>query len=243
MNHDSPRQRHLSPDEAPPPLGAHDIHCWVFSLETDAGADLLDPSERERAARFRFDRDRRRFVAGHDKIRRILGQYQGSPADALVFITGDHGRPALKDERVNFNYSRSEQWGLLAVSKAEFLGADIEAVRMRDDLPDVARVQFSAAERTALDALSGAAWTAAFFNCWTRKEAVVKAMGVGLGASLSSFDVSLRPGDRPEILRAVGESAVARDWALRAFSPLDGYQAAVATDIAAPNLHVLRENP
>lgn len=243
MNHDGRREHHLGPGDAPPPFGARDIHCWLFALETAAGEDLLDASERGRAARFRFDRDRRRFIAGHDKTRRILGKYLDTPPQDLEFVAGDHGRPALKGGAVNFNYSRSEQWGLLAVSQASILGADIEAVRMRDDLPDVARAHFSAAEQSALGAFSGAAWTDAFFNCWTRKEAIVKAMGLGLAASLSSFDVSVGPGERPEIERAVGESAVARKWALCAFNPLDGYQAAIATNIAAPNLHVMREIP
>ncbi len=227
---------------APRDLPSNDIHCWLISLETDAGDGLLDASERDRASRFRFDRDRRRFVAGHDAIRRVLARYHDAAPQDLEFVIEEGGRPSLNGG-VNYNYSRSEEWGLLAVSRAAVLGADIEAVRMSDDLADVARQHFSVAERSALDTLSGGAWADGFFNCWTRKEAVVKAMGVGLSAPLDSFDVSLKPNDQPEILRADGDSAMARDWALRAFKPLNGYCAAIATDLAAPNLHVLREKP
>ncbi len=230
-------------DGAPVPLPASDVHCWLFSLEGDTGESVLDDAERERASRFRFDRDRRRFIAGHDAIRRILGRYQNAAPQDLGFVIAENGRPSLKGGGVNFNYSRSEGWGLLAVSSAATLGADIEAARMSDDLAEVARQHFSPAEQSALDALSGAAWADGFFNCWTRKEAVVKAMGVGLSAPLAAFEVSLKPGDRPEILRADGDITVARDWALRAFKPLEGYCAAIAVDLAAPNLHVLRVKP
>ncbi len=230
-------------DGAPVSLAPDDIHCWLFSLESDADHEHLDDAERDRARRFHFDRDRRRFIAGHDSIRRILSRYLDVAPGDFEFDVEAQGRPTLKGGGVNFNYSRSEEWGLLAVSDAAILGADIETVRMSDDLIDVARRQFSPAEQAALNPLSGDAWTAGFYNCWTRKEAVVKAMGVGLLAPLDCFDVTLTPGDRPEILRAEGDGAVARDWALRAFSPLDGYCAAIATDLAAPNLHVLRVKP
>ena len=243
MNHDDIRECFISFDDPPPALAPDDVHCWVFSLEMAAGEDLLDAAERGRASRFHFDCDRRRFIAGHDRIRRILGQYRNAPPHELVFTIAKKGRPALKGGGVNFNYSRSETWGLLAVSHAESLGADIEAVCMGEGLADVARRQFSPEENSALNDLSGAAWTDGFFNCWTRKEAIVKAMGVGLTDTLDDFDVSLQPGVPPEILRADNDSAVARDWALRAFNPVDGYRAAIATDIAAPNLHVLREKP
>lgn len=243
MNHQGQHEHQCSPGDAPPTLAADDIHCWVFSLDEAADEAFLDANEQARAAKFHFDRDRRRFIAGHNKIRRILGQYQETKPHALAFSIGANGRPSLNGGGVNFNYSRADEWGLLAVSTATNLGADIEAVRMSDDWANVAAAHFSAAEQSALAALSGAAWTDAFFNGWTRKEAVVKAMGVGLSASLSSFDVSIAPGERPKILRAVGDCVVARDWALCAFNPLDGYRAAIATDLTAPNLHVLREIP
>lgn len=243
MNHDGQREHQFSPGDAPPALAADDIHCWVFSLEQARDDDLLDASEKARAAEFHFDRDRRRFIAGHANVRRILGRYGNTRPRALVFDVGENGRPSLRGGGVNFNYSRSDGWALLAVSTASVLGADIESVRMSDDLPDVAATHFSTAEQAALAALSGAAWTDAFFNGWTRKEAIVKAMGAGLSASLSSFDVTITPGERPKIIRAVGDCAVARDWALCAFNPLDGYRAAIATDLTAPNLHVLREIP
>ncbi len=241
MNHDDIREHFFSLDDRPPELAPNDIHCWVISLNTPANDETLDDEERDRASRFHFDRDRRRFIAGHVAIRRVLARYQYVQPHDLDFAIEEGGRPTLADARVNFNYSRSEEWGLLAISNAKILGADIEALRMSEDLADVARQHFSQAEQSALNDLSGAAWTEGFFNCWTRKEAIVKAMGVGLAASLDAFDVSVKSEARPEILRATDDSAPAREWALWSFKPIDGYQAAIATNLAAPNLHVLRE--
>ncbi len=217
------------------------VHCWLISLAGETDDGLLDDQERARAARFHFERDRRRFIAGHDAIRRILARYVNTPPDLLQFTISEGGRPSLTTSAVNFNYSCSDEWGLLGVSRAAVLGVDIEAVRASDDLCGVAHRMFSLVELDMLNALSDEAWIAGFFNCWTRKEAVVKAMGDGLAAPLQSFDVSLQPGDDAKILRAVGACDAAKSWALRAFTPEHGYRAAIVTDIPAPNLHVLRE--
>lgn len=217
------------------------VHCWLISLAREANDGLLDDKERERAARFHFERDRRRFIAGHDAIRCILARYVNTPPGALQFSIAEGGRPSLTMPAVNFNYSCSDDLGLLAISRTAILGADIEAVRVSEDLQRVARRMFSPAELDMLNGLDKEAWADGFFNCWTRKEAVVKAMGEGLSAPLQSFDVSLRPDDEAEILRATGACGVAKSWALRAFIPQHGYRAAIVTDIPAPNLHVLRE--
>ena len=231
----------LSFEPAPVALAPDAVHCWLISLDGEADDGLLDDQERARAARFRFERDRRRFIAGHDAIRRILARYVKTPPGLLEFSIAKGGRPFLATSAVNFNYSCSDEMGLLAVSNTAVLGADIEAVRANDDLPCVARQNFSTIECDMLNALHKEAWTNGFFNCWTRKEAVVKAMGDGLAAPLQSFDVSLRPDDEAEILRADGACSAAKTWALRAFTPEHGYRAAIVTDIPAPNLHVLRE--
>jgi 4'-phosphopantetheinyl transferase len=240
MNADPPTIAITEIDDVAPALGEAIVHCWLFSLDEEASDGALDEVERARAARFHFDRDRRRFVAGRDRIRRILARYVNEPPESIAFETGEHGRPALARGPVNFNYSRSENRGLLAVSYASVLGADIEAVRMTDDLGDVARQNFSPAEQRALNALAPADWANGFFACWTRKEAVLKAAGTGLRTPLQAFDVTLAPGEAPAIVRAEGETTVAAGWNLVSFKPLNGYQAAIATDLAAPKLHLFR---
>ena len=227
-------------DGGPMRLAPSDIHCWLFGLDGDADDQHLDEDEKARAARFKFDRDRRRFIAGHDAVRRILARYADEAPVALAFTISEQGRPAFADGAVNFNYSRSEGWGLLGVSKSAILGVDIEAVRMTDDLPDVARRNFSETEIRALSSLAGGSWSEGFFACWTRKEAVVKAAGEGLLMPLQSFDVTLAPGAPAAILRAEGQAVVAAGWTLSAFRPLQGFHAAVAADLAAPKLQLFR---
>ncbi len=227
--------------EGPPvKLATDDIHCWLFSLDGEHSDQSLDETERARAARFRFERDRQRFVAGRGGVRRLLSRYVNEPPDSLSLLVEEGGRPFLRGRAVNFNFSRSEAWGLLTVSRTGILGADIEAVRMKDDLADTAQRFFASGELDVLDKLSGASWTAGFFNCWTRKEAVVKAVGTGLAAPLDAFDVALHPDQPARILRAEGAVAAAHGWTMRAFSPVDGYAAAIVTDLSAPNLHFLR---
>lgn len=226
-----------------PTLGLSDIHIWFFSLDRAGPVEWLSPREREAAAAFRFARDRRRYVAGQTARRRILARYCEERADALIFNIADKGRPSLASGKVSFNYSRSEGWGVFAVSRSAILGVDIEAIRAHGDLGAVARQNFSIAEQRALATLSGADRIAGFYNCWSRKEAVVKAMGDGLSAPLSAFDVSLTPEAAPAILRANGPCAPARHWSMQSFSPRAGFTVAVVSDIAAPELHFFREPP
>lgn len=227
--------------EGPPiALRAAEIHGWLFSLDADADENLLDPAELARAARFQFDHDRRRFIAGRAARRRILARYMGAAPDALQFDEQEQGRPFLSGAPVNFNMSRSENLGLLAVADASVLGADIEAVKDTGDLVRVAADNFSATEIAALQELREESWLNGFYACWTRKEAVVKAVGKGLLMPLDEFDVSMQA-DRPaRILRAEGEAAETAGWSLCAFSPANGFLAALASDIAAPELHLIR---
>lgn len=220
--------------------GEDDIHCWLFSLDDAAGTDALSEDECMRAAKFRFEKDRSRFVAGRAARRNILAAYLGVPPQSLIFEEGPQGRPSLKEAALSFNMSRSNSWALLAVSKAPVLGVDLEEVIGRDDLVDVAADQFSSAEQVELATLCGDQWTKGFFNCWTRKEAVVKAVGQGLSMPLDCFDVSLLPGAQAVIHRAENAASPAANWSLIAFSPLNGYCAAIANNLAAPNLHFFR---
>ncbi len=240
MNTDPAVSTPASVDDVSPALRDQDIDCWLFSLDAAATQETLDAGERARAERFHFDRDRVRFIAGHDRIRRILGRYVGLEPDAIRFEVGDHGRPRLAAQNLNFNYSRSGGHALLAVSLAPVLGADLEEVRFSDDLKDVANQSFAPAEQRALDALSADDWASGFFAAWTRKEAVLKAIGTGLATPLNAFEVAISPHAPPAIVRAEGAAAIAADWTLLSFNPFDGYQAAIATDFAAPKLHFYR---
>lgn len=225
-------------EDGAPALDKGDIHCWMIPLDQVAGAAaLLDDHEQDRARRFRFDRDRRRFVAGHTAIRRLLGGYLDLAPERIMFDIDADGRPALAHEtEVNFSYSRSGSWGFLAVARAQWLGADLEKIAAEDDLTGVAADNFSPAERRALAGLAPGQWLDGFYACWTRKEAVVKAAGRGLLMPLELFDVSLSPGEEGKILRAEGEASPALSWKLNGFKPLEDYWAAIVADLPAPVL-------
>lgn len=159
-------------------------------------AALLDAHERERAARFRFARDRRRFVVRRGRTREWLAEATGGDASGLRFDASAHGKPFLPGGP-HFSLSHSGEAMMLAIGDVE-LGCDVEAIDPALDWPPLARTFFSAAENEALAALGGEAARLAFFACWSRKEAFVKALGRGLSYPLDAFTVAV--GDRQAIL-------------------------------------------
>ncbi|MEX6633167.1 4'-phosphopantetheinyl transferase family protein [Hyphococcus lacteus] len=232
-----PDYTHCDLNHGAPTLLAGEVHCWLVPVSAAvADEETLDDEERNRAARFHFEKDRNRFCAGRVWQRRILGAYLGQTPSVVVIEKSAAGKPRLSDEPFSFNYSRSGDWGLLAVSHKGILGADIEQIRQTDDLPYVARAHFSDAERRALDDLSGEQWFNGFFACWTRKEAVVKAIGEGLLIPLDCFDVAIDPDAPARILGARAEAVVAADWSMASFRPAPGYLAAIASNIPDPKL-------
>jgi len=199
---------------------------------------LLSPAERVRAARFAFDRDRRTFVMSHGILRRVLGKVCHDNPARLRFRQGLRGKPYLVDAPpgLQFNLSHTEGFCLVGVTRGAAIGVDVERVRATDDMPQLVRQCFSAAEQREFDALPQADRCRAFFKGWTRKEAFIKAIGDGLSYPLESFDVSLHP-DRPARLLAIGGSGTAADaWTMDALEPAPDVQAAVA--IAAPGVTI-----
>ena len=181
-------------------LAPGEVHLWRIEVdrETDhapAVGPPLDAQEQERARRFHFDRDRNRFVTCHVAMREILGAALGCAPGEIEYVYGPYGKPALTVSReLEFNLSHTTGMALVALSRGGPLGVDVEVVR-RDDPPlDVADRFFSPAELRQLEATSPADKAVAFFRCWTRKEAFIKALGLGLQRDLQSFDVSLAPG-------------------------------------------------
>jgi 4'-phosphopantetheinyl transferase len=192
--------------------------------------DRLSPVERERADRFRFDVDRRRFVCARGTLRRLLARQLGvSPAD--VPIEPDPlGKPRLAarlGSTLRFNLSHTAGRALYAFAVGRELGVDAEAIRPLSDMDALARDVFSAAEWAEWIAVPLDQRIEAFFNCWTRKEAFVKALGRGLDFPLKSFDVSLAL-DRPaRLLHVSPEVGSATQWSMSAWSPESGYAAAL----------------
>lgn len=195
------------PASGAPHLASDEVHVWRFTLDLEDAqiermAGLLAPDETERAGRLRFERDQARFIARRGWLRLILSQYIGTSPAALRYHHNQHGRPALANSPLAFNASHSAGLGLAAVSWHAPLGVDIERIRPEVAHTDISRRFFSPAEQAQLAALPPGEQALAFFLCWTRKEAYLKALGMGLSLPLDRFDVTLRPGEPARLLAA-----------------------------------------
>ncbi|MCL6650581.1 MAG: 4'-phosphopantetheinyl transferase superfamily protein [Chloroflexi bacterium] len=220
-------------------LASDEVHLWLATLEASpaqlaAYEQLLSSDERERAARFRFWRDRHRYVVGRGLLRVILARYLGIAPFELRFAYNAYGKPEPAAESsarwLRFNLSHSHGLALYAVARGRELGVDIERVRPEMATEAIARHFFSPREVRALSALPPSAQTDAFFRCWTRKEAYLKARGEGLSLPLDSFEVSLAPGEPAVLLQAPGPPQERDRWSLRDVAVPRGYAAAVAVE-------------
>lgn len=177
-----------------PPLGDRDVHLWRVNLGGEpppATNAVFDANERDRAARFVFARDRSRFLRAHQALKILLGAYLGVPPAAVRVVRESHGKPVLACRSFGFNVSDSDDCGLIAVSRVANIGVDLEMLRLPKDARRLAAAVFSAHEREALAKVADEALDRAFFTCWTRKEAYLKALGVGLTLDPSTVTVGL----------------------------------------------------
>lgn len=186
-------------------LPENEVHLWVADHrvrwdELDSYSALLDPGERERADRFRFRKDFRRFVFGHARLRSILALYSAIPAGTLrierscaICGSDDHGKPFLSaseaPSEIRFSCSYSDELFAVAVSSAAEIGIDVERVVPGFDWREVAETALSSGERTRLDDLDDDSAVRTFYEIWTRKEAVSKISGRGL-TQLTEMDTT-----------------------------------------------------
>jgi 4'-phosphopantetheinyl transferase len=204
------------------------VHLWTVRLEAcddnfARSLAWLSEEERARADRFRFDRHRRAFVLGRAALRGLFASYLGMDPGAVQFVVGPHGKPALADPScaLRFNASNSGDIAAYAFTSGCEIGVDIEQHRALRDFENIARRFFSPEEAAELLELSAAEIITGFFNCWTRKEAFIKALGGGLSIPLDSFRVTLRPGADARMISPPG-------WTLHAFTPASDYAGAIA---------------
>lgn len=229
---------------APPPsgplaLGPDEVHVWRASLRPPPAvlARLeahLAADERARAARFRFPEHRTAFVAGRGVQREILSRYLDVAPARLTYRTMPHGKPELDgpaaETGLRFNVSNSGDLALFAMTRRREIGVDLERIKRMDDGMDIARRFFSAPENAVFAALPEDARDLAFFHCWTRKEAYIKAIGEGLSMPLASFDVAFAPGEPARLLAARGVGAEAERWSLCELHPGPGYVGAMVVE-------------
>lgn len=176
---------------------------------------MLAPEERERADRFRFAQDRRRYVTGRAELRRRLSDRCGDLPGQLQLVVGPQGKPRLAAHRsVDFNLSHSGGWALLAITSGVTVGIDIEAVQPGIAGSGVAEHFFAPAEVRHLLSLPGRDRDQAFVECWTRKEAYLKGKGGGLSLPLDGFEVSFGPGRPARLLRSDTDPFDCHTWTL-----------------------------
>lgn len=219
---------HLRPSEV--------VYAFVSLGGAPSTSDevLLDDEERRQSRRFVRRADCTRFVLAHVALRLILSRTLGVEPATVFYERGVHGKPRLGPglPRLEFNLSHSGELGVVAVARDRSVGVDLEYVRDLPDALEIADAHFSVAERHELRSLRSSERRTAFFNCWTRKEAVIKAGGEGLGRKLDSFDVDLSPGSLSALKRYDGRLGRDAGITVRDVPAPPGYVAAAA--VVAP---------
>jgi 4'-phosphopantetheinyl transferase len=193
---------------------------------------LLPPDEIERADRFYFEKDRRHFAVAHGALRQILARYTGADPREIEFSFGSKGKPDLKSpvDTIKFNLSHSGNLALLAVTREAILGVDVEFIKTDFGGQEIAERFFSRHEVSTLLALPMEERAHAFFSCWTRKEAYIKAVGEGLSLPLDSFDVAFGPGIHPALLRVEASAEELLRWRLYDIEVPPEYRAALMVE-------------
>lgn len=239
-----------------PALSQKQVHVWAASLEPSEPElvslySALSADERARATRYRSVRDRLRFVAARGLLRFILGRYLGVEAVQVPLRYDPRGKPELDAQglaqplqilaaSLQFSVSHCENLALYAFALGRRVGVDIERIRPGFAEGTMAEQFFSPAEKTALRALPLHEQQAAFFACWTRKEAFLKALGEGLTTPMDSFTVSLAPGEPAALLEAQSDPRETERWSMRDLPVAVGYAASLVVEGHSWKLHCWR---
>ena len=226
------------------PLSKKDVHIWRAALDLPSRSiqelkEKLSIDELVRAERFRFERDRNRFIVRLGILRTILGFYMGVEPDEVRFCYGNHGKPRLRNAfgktGINFNLSHSEGLALYVFSRDHEIGIDVERIHDIPEMEEIVERFFSGKENVVFRALPRSKKREAFFNCWTRKEAFIKAIGEGLFYPLDKFDVSFTPDEPSRLLSIDGDSEKASQWFMLNLKPASGFSVAQLVERVAVN--------
>jgi 4'-phosphopantetheinyl transferase len=226
-------------------LNSQDVHLWRAFLRQSATCidkltPLLSEDELSRAASFHFENDRERFILCRGILRIILGRYLDINPKHLKFRSGPYGKPYLVNEsagaHIQFNLTHSHNLALYAFTSNCMIGIDVEYILQIMDIEHIVDNSFSDYEISIFKTLKPNQKEIAFFNCWTRKEAYVKAIGEGLNLPLHTFDVSLAPNEPSRILSISGSTNEALLWSIETFIPAVDHVATVA--IKESNYHI-----
>lgn len=218
-------------------LHNNEVHLWRACTDQPAPvfhllAQTLSSDERSRSERYYFERDRQRFIVSRGILRMILSSYLQTNPGSIKFRYSRYGKPLLDDtigiKNLNFNVSHSAGLAIYAVVRTKVIGVDLEKIRPVPEAERIARNLFSPHESEIFYWLPESAKLEAFFNCWTRKEAYLKARGRGLSLALDQFAVSFIPEEPARLLRVEKDLQETTRWSISAFTPALGYAAALA---------------
>ena len=217
-------------------LQEHTVHIWNISFDINdhkfqSYFKLLSKEEKVRAHRFRFFKDKKCFVVTRATLRLISSHYLSKEIEDIVFEYEDYGKPYFKHNTdLNFNVSHSGNRAVIGFVHHHTIGIDIEKIKNDFDTFEIASNFFSKAEIDALRNIPKAEQYLAFYRCWTRKEAFIKAKGSGLSFPLDTFSVSLDSDLEASLLYTKWNPLEKDEWKLTSFIPGDGYIAALITD-------------
>ncbi|MBW2580370.1 MAG: 4'-phosphopantetheinyl transferase superfamily protein [Deltaproteobacteria bacterium] len=220
-------------------LGCDDLHGWRTTsdqplLSVQELKSLISRDEVERAERFHFERDRTRFLARRGLLRIILGYQLGVDPHTVRFRYPASGKPevaAISDKgKLCFSMSHSHGLALYVIGWNRNVGIDVEKIRPLHEVEPIARRFFSTSEATAIQKLPESQKMLGFFNCWTRKEAYLKATGDGLSRPLDEIIASLVPGETAKLMSVAGDKEEPSRWSLIDLTPAPGYVAAVCVE-------------
>ena len=217
-------------------LGNDEVHIWRADLDLHESFQssflkLLSADEKNRAEKFRFDKDSRHFTIARGILRSLIGQYlEINPAE-IFFQYSEYGKPAIANNKsLQFNISHSQNIALFAFTKKFNVGVDVEFVNPDIEVKDIAAKFFSTNEIMNLFALPEKQQTLGFFNCWTRKEAFIKAVGEGLSFPLDKFEVSLEPNKPAKLLTTDWQPEAVSNWSLYSMSPAANFVGSLAIE-------------
>ncbi len=215
-------------------LDEQTIHVWTVPIDSSEFVaarffDHLSPEEQQRSERFRFAHLKQAFALTHGALRILLAQYIGERPRHIQFAYGRHGKPSVPNAKsIHFNISHSGRIALFAFTQGLEIGIDVEQLGPISGMDDIARRFFRADEVADMLSLPSEMQRLAFFLCWTRKEAYIKAIGGGLSIPLDSFRVTLIPGQPPSLMHPGEQRCSNSIWTLTDIELAPPYVGAVA---------------
>lgn len=213
----------------------NEVHIWTLDTSVYSqilsNQSVLSKDESARANKFRFDEDRNTYIVGRIVLRTLLGNYLGKEPSEIDFIYNEQGKPnVINSTGINFNLSNSKSSVAIGICKDSLIGIDIEYNKRPIEIDEIAPKFFSKNEVDQLIVLPSNMQLDAFYNCWTRKEAFIKALGGGLTVPLDQFEVSLLSKEKPSLIGIEWDQDRTQNWKMHSFNKGNDYTGAIIVE-------------